>query len=171
MKKNVNLVVAVAQNGVIGKNNQLIWQLRDDMKFFKELTWGHIVLTGRKNFESIPEKFRPLPNRLNCIMTRNKDYSVDDCIIFSEIEGWIEAFQNDERDLFIIGGGEIYLQAIERKLVDVMYVTHVHANVDGDTFFPKIDPSLWQATQIGSGLKNDKNDFDFDIVKYTHLKE
>jgi dihydrofolate reductase len=171
MKKNVNLVVAVAQNGVIGKNNQLIWKLGDDMKFFKELTWGNIVLTGRKNFESIPEKFRPLPNRLNCIMTRNKAYLVEECIIFSEIEGWIETFQHDERDLFIIGGGEIYLQAIERNLVDVMYVTHVHANVDGDTFFPKIDPSHWQATKIGSGLKNDKNDFDFDIVKYTHLKE
>ena len=170
MKKNVNLVVAVAQNGVIGRDNQLIWQLRDDMKFFKELTTGHIILTGRKNYESIPEKFRPLPNRLNCIMTRNKDYQAPNCELFSDLAAWIEKFKNDERELFVIGGGEIYRQAMELDVVDVMFLTHVKANPDGDTFFPEFDKSLWRSEVLDAFKQDDRNEYDFEILKYTRLR-
>ena len=170
MRKNVNLVVAVAQNGAIGRDNQLIWHLRDDMKFFKELTTGHIILTGRKNYESIPEKFRPLPNRLNCIMTRNQNYQAPNCELFTELSAWIEAFKNDERDLFIIGGGEIYRQSLEQDVVDVMFITHVKAAPIGDTFFPEFDKSLWRSEVLASFQKDERNEHDFDIIKYTRLR-
>ena len=167
MNKTVNLVVAVASNGVIGKDNQLVWHLRDDMKFFKELTSGHIILSGRKNYESIPEKFRPLPNRLNCIMTRNKGYQATGCELFSDLKTWIDAFQYDDRELFIIGGGEIYRQALEQDLVDVMYITHVNAEPVGDTFFSVFNDSDWQAEVLSEYRQDERNEFDFKIVKYT----
>lgn len=167
MKKKVNLVVAVAKNGVIGKENQLVWHLRDDMKFFKELTSGQIILTGRKNYESIPEKFRPLPNRLNCIMTRNKGYQATGCELFSDIKTWIDTFRNDARELFIIGGGEIYNQALELDLVDVMYITHVNAEPEGDTYFPMFNEIDWHAEVISVQRRDERNEFDFEIVKYT----
>jgi dihydrofolate reductase len=170
MKKNVSLVVAVAQNGVIGRNNQLIWHLRDDMKFFKELTTGHILLTGRKNYESIPEKFRPLPNRLNCIMTRNQNYKASNCELFSELSNWVDTYKNDERELFIIGGGEIYRQALEQDVVDVMFITHVKVEPIGDTFFPEFDMSLWRSEGLASFQKDERNEHAFDIIKYTRLR-
>ena len=170
MKRCVNLVVAVAQNGVIGKDNQLVWHLKDDMKFFKELTSGHIILTGRKNYESIPLKFRPLPNRVNCIMTRNSDYVAEGCLLFSDIENWINAFENDRRGLFIIGGGEIYKQALELDLVDAMYITRVHAEPQGDTFFPAFDEALWQSELLSEQPQDERNEFDFKIVKYSRIR-
>jgi len=158
--------VAVAENGVIGKDNQLIWHLRDDMKFFKELTTGHVILTGRKNYESIPEKFRPLPNRVNCIMTRNANYDALGAVIFPDFQSWIAAFQEDERELFIIGGGEIYRQALEQDIVDEMYITHVHAQPDGDTFFPNFDTEKWEKEIIMRQQKDERNEFDFVVVKF-----
>ncbi len=158
--------MAVAENGVIGKDNQLIWHLRDDMKFFKELTTGHVILTGRKNYESIPEKFRPLPNRVNCIMTRNANYDALGAVIFPDFQSWIAAFQEDERELFIIGGGEIYRQALEQDIVDEMYITHVHAQPDGDTFFPNFDTEKWEKEIIMRQQKDERNEFDFVVVKF-----
>jgi len=167
MSKEVYLIAAVADNGVIGKDNDLVWHIKDDMFFFKETTTGHILLMGRKNFESIPEKFRPLPNRLNCILTRNKSYDASNCEIVESIEGWIRKYSDDERNLFVIGGGQVYREVLEKKLADVMYLTHVHAEPDGDTFFPKIDDNDWQIEVIASGEKGEKNDFSYTIKKYT----
>ena len=165
--KNISLVVAVAANYVIGKDNQLVWHLRDDMKFFKELTTGHIILTGRKNYESIPEKFRPLPNRLNCILTRNKKYQAPGAEIYSNFNDWVDDFKEDERELFVIGGGEIYRMALENNWIDVMYITHVNAQPDGDTFFPALYLENWNTEIIATGDKDERNEFDFVIVKYT----
>ena len=170
-KKNISLVVAVAANNVIGKDNQLVWHLRDDMKFFKTLTTGHVILTGRKNYESIPEKFRPLPNRLNCILTRNKKYKAPGAEIFAGFESWAASFQEDERELFVIGGGEIYRMALENDWIDVMYITHVNAQPDGDTFFPAFDLDDWHAEVIANFEKDARNEFDFVIVKYTKQKK
>ena len=164
--KKISLVVAVAENGVIGKDNQLVWHLRDDMKFFKELTTGHVILTGRKNYESIPEKFRPLPNRVNCIMTRNENYDVPGAQVFPDFQSWMAAFQEDERELFIIGGGEIYRQALEQDIVDEMYITHVHAQPEGDTFFPNFDTEKWEKEIIMRQQKDERNEFDFVVVKF-----
>lgn len=167
MAKKIFLIAAVADNNVIGKNNDLVWRIKDDMRFFKETTTGHVLLMGRKNFESIPEKFRPLPNRLNCILTRNKTYEAADCVTIDSIENWIDLYKNDDRELFIIGGGQVYKEAMEKKLVDVMYITHVHGEPDGDTFFPEIDPNQWRVDVLQEGLKNDGNEFAYTIKKYS----
>jgi dihydrofolate reductase len=169
MSKKIQLVVAVAKNNVIGKDNQLVWHLRDDMKFFKELTTGHIILSGRKNYESIPEKFRPLPNRLNCIVTRNESYYAPNCKIFRSIQSWYDAYKDDERELFIIGGGELYKQALDDDIVDVMYITHVNASPEGDTFFPNFDAKQWIGSTLMKCEKNERNEYDFEIVKYTKI--
>lgn len=166
-QRNISLVVAVAENGTIGKDNQLVWHLRDDMKFFKELTTGHVILTGRKNYESIPEKFRPLPNRVNCILTRNKKYKAPGAELFSDFKSWVKAFQDDDRQLFVIGGGEIYRQALEKDWIDIMYITQVNAAPEGDTFFPKFAEEKWYKEILATQEKDERNEFDFVIVKYT----
>jgi dihydrofolate reductase len=160
MTQKVHLVVAVAKNNVIGKDNDLVWTLKDDMKFFKDITTNHIILTGRRNFDSIPEKYRPLPNRLNCILTRNKDYNAQDCLVFHDIPSWIEHFKNDSRTLFVIGGGEVYKEALELDLVDVMYITHIEAEPDGDTFFPVFDRNRWNAEVIQEQEADARNELD-----------
>jgi len=118
----VSLIVAVANNGVIGKDNDLIWHLPNDMKFFKQTTTAHHVIMGRKNFESIPERFRPLPNRTNVIITRNSDYKAEGCVVVNSVEQALEvAKQNGDTQPFIIGGGQIYKLALENNLVDKIY--------------------------------------------------
>ena len=169
MTKKIYLIAAVADNNVIGKDNDLVWRIKDDMRFFKETTTGHILLMGRKNFESIPAKFRPLPNRLNCILTRNKFYEANDCVTVDSIESWIDLYKNDDRELFIIGGGQVYKEALEKKLVDIMYITHVHAEPDGDTFFPVINKNDWTIETLQEGVQNEGNEFAYTIKKYTRL--
>jgi dihydrofolate reductase len=157
----------VANNGVIGRDNDLIWHIREDMKFFKATTVGHIILMGRKNFESIPEKFRPLPDRLNCILTRNPSYQATNCELVGSIEEWIEKYKDDVRKSIIIGGGQVYQEAMDKDLVDELLITHVHASPEGDTFFPNIDPQKWTGQVIGSGEKNELNEYSYTITHYT----
>ena len=105
----VSLIVAVSQNGMIGKDNDLIWHLPKDMKFFKDTTLGHHVIKGRKNFESIPHKFRPLPNRTNIVITRQSDYKADDSIVVISVEEALNVGKsNGEIEAFIIGVGQNY---------------------------------------------------------------
>ena len=134
----ISAIVAVSENNVIGKDNRLIWRLPADMKFFKDKTTGHCVITGRKNYESIPEKFRPLPDRKNIVVTRQKDYQAPGAIVVNTLDDAIAvAREQQETELFIIGGGEIYRQAI--SLCDIIYLTRIHANFEGDTFFPELN--------------------------------
>tara|TARA_Y100000588_G_C13993314_1_gene812460 strand:- start:234 stop:743 length:510 start_codon:yes stop_codon:yes gene_type:complete len=140
----VSLIVAVSENGVIGRDNDLIWHLPNDMKFFKETTKGHHVIMGRKNFESIPHKFRPLPDRVNIIVSRQPDYQAEGCIVVDSIEASLEiAKQNNDEEPFIIGGGQIYKLALESDIVERIYLTKIHHSFDGDTFFPQLD-SIWR---------------------------
>ncbi len=163
----VSLIVAVSENGVIGKNNDLIWHLPKDMKYFKEKTLGHHIIMGRKNFESIPHKFRPLRNRVNIIVTRNKDYTAKDCIIATSIESAIDySKSNKEDEVFIIGGGEIYKQSIQKNLVDKIYLTRVHADFDGDTFF-ETPSSNWMIESEVKKKKDEKHLFDYTFLVYT----
>ena len=163
----VSLIVAVSENGVIGKNNDLIWHLPKDMKYFKEKTLGHHIIMGRKNFESIPHKFRPLRNRVNIIVTRNKDYTAEDCIIANSIESAIDySKSNKEDEVFIIGGGEIYKQSIQKNLVDKIYLTRVHADFDGDTFF-ETPSSNWMIESEVKKKKDEKHLFDYTFLVYT----
>ena len=163
----VSLIVAVSENGVIGKNNDLIWHLPKDMKYFREKTLGHHIIMGRKNFESIPHKFRPLRSRVNIIVTRNRDYTAKDCIIATSIESAIDySKSNKEDEVFIIGGGEIYKQSIQKNLVDKIYLTRVHADFDGDTFF-ETPSSNWMIESEVKKKKDEKHLFDYTFLVYT----
>ncbi len=164
----VSLIVAVAENNVIGKDNNLIWRLPADMQFFKQTTLNHCVVSGRKNYESIPKKFRPLPNRTNIVVTRQQDYIEEGAVVVHSLEEAIQyAKKLGEEECFIIGGGQIYQQALQKGLIQQMYVTHVLEEFEGDTFFPEIDFDGWQEETLLTHLKDDKNPHHFTIKKYT----
>jgi dihydrofolate reductase len=163
---NISIIVAVSENLVIGKDNKLVWNLRTDMNFFKTTTSGHHVIMGRKNYDSIPAKWRPLPNRTNIVVTRQSDLELEGCIVINSIEKGLEiARNNNDEEAFIIGGGEIYKQSME--LVDKIYYTEVKAVVDGDTFFPDIDVDIWMEVSREKHESDERNEYDFDIVVYT----
>ena len=133
----------------IGKNNDLMWHLPNDMRFFKETTAGHVVVMGRKNYESIPEKYRPLPNRENVVLTRNTSYVADDCNIFYSLEDCMKYYESEEeRTIFIIGGGQIYREALEMDVVDEMFISHINHSYGADTFFPEFDLKKWKVESI-----------------------
>ena len=160
----VSLIVAVSENGVIGKDNDLIWHLPKDMKFFKETTQGHHVIMGRKNFESIPHKFRPLPNRTNVIITRQSDYKAEGCLVVNSVEESIEiAKQNEDTEPFIIGGGQIYKIALEQNLVDRIYLTRIHHVFEGDTFFSELN-SDWEEVKREDCFADEKNKYDYSFI-------
>jgi len=141
----VSIIAAVAENGVIGGNNKLPWHLPLDMRFFMKTTEGHCILTGRRNYESIPEKFRPLKNRTNIVVTRQQNYAKASCQlrIVNSIEGGIRlAGELREKELFIIGGGQIYQQAM--PLTHRIYLTEIRQQFKGDTHFPSLDRSEWK---------------------------
>ena len=160
----VSLIVAVAENGVIGKDNDLIWHLPNDMRFFKETTTGHHVIMGRKNFESIPHKYRPLPNRTNIVITRRSDYKAEGCIVVHSVEEALEVAKNNgDNEAFIIGGGQIYRIALEKDLVDKIYITKVHHSFDGDTFFPELS-NKWREESKIINKADEKHAYDFDFI-------
>lgn len=165
-KREVALIVAAAKNGVIGRDNGLVWKLADDMRFFKETTSGLAVITGRRNYESIPERFRPLPGRQNIVVTRNPEYRAPGAAVVTSLEAALAAAEGNP--VFIIGGGQIYRQALSTAIVDTAYVTHVDAEPDGDTHFPlgAFDQG-WQAEEIAAHPADDRNEHAFRIVKYT----
>jgi dihydrofolate reductase len=160
----ISIIVAIAENNAIGKNNQLLWHLPADMKIFKEKTIGHCVITGRKNYESIPEKFRPLSNRTNIVITRQKNYQAPGAIVVSSLQEAIEkakAISDDE--IFIIGGGEIYAQSL--SLADKIYLTKVHHTFDADTFFPELNLNDWAIVSSKKYSADDKNKYPFTFME------
>lgn len=161
----ISMIAAVAENKVIGKDNDLVWRLPDDMKYFMETTKNHFVIMGRKNYESIPHKFRPLPNRTNIIVTRQTDYEADDCIIVDTISKAIEyAREQNQKEIFIIGGGQIYAQSLD--LSNKLYVTEIKEQFDGDTFFPTYDKCAWEEVSRISHDKDERHLHAFDFVVY-----
>ncbi len=139
-----SIIVAISENNGIGKDNDLLWYLPSDMRFFRKTTLGHCVITGRKNYESIPEKYRPLAKRTNIIVTRNANYKADGAVVKNSLEEALEfAKSENESEVFIIGGGQIYKEAMGKNVIDKMYITHVAKNYDADTFFPEIELSNW----------------------------
>lgn len=140
----LSLIAGISQNNCIGKNGQLPWHIPEDLKHFREVTAGKIVLMGRKTWESLPEKFRPLPNRINIIITRQADYSTPTGVeIFDTIDEAMSAHR--EQEIIVIGGAEIYQQTIAHA--DRLYITHINQTVDGDAFFPTIDTTIWHETE------------------------
>jgi len=165
----VSLIVAVSENGVIGKDNNLIWRLPKDMKFFKDTTLGHHVIMGRKNFESIPHKFRPLPNRINIVVTRQTDYKAVGCITVNSVEDALKiANQNGEIEPFIIGGGQIYKIALEANLIDKIYLTKVHHSFDGDTFFSELG-SDWKEVKKIDCKADEKHAHDYSFLTFEKI--
>lgn len=134
----ISIIVAVAENNVIGANNQLIWHISEDLKRFKALTTGHHIIMGRKTFESIG---RPLPKRTNIIVSRNKNFAAEGCIVVASLEEALTVSASDS-EVFIIGGGELYRQTL--PLAHKLYLTRVHKSFDGDTFFPEISEADWK---------------------------
>ncbi len=160
----VSLIVAVSENGVIGKDNDLIWHLPNDMRFFKETTMGHHVIMGRKNFESIPHKYRPLPNRTNVVITRQSDYKAEGCMVVNSVEAALEvAKQNGDSEPFIIGGGQIYKLALEANMIDKVYLTKIHHSFEGDTFFPELN-SDWEEINKIENKADEKHSYNYDFI-------
>ena len=164
----ISMIAAVARNCVIGKANDLPWHLPDDMKFFMQTTKGHHVIMGRKNYESLPEKFRPLPNRTSILVTRQHDYKAPGCIVVHQLEEGVKlAEKNGEPELFIIGGSEIYKLAM--PIADKLYLTEIDADIDGDTFFPSYNKELWKETSRQHHAADDRHKFSFDFVVYKKI--
>ena len=160
----VALIVAVAENGVIGKDNDLIWHLPKDMRFFKETTIGHHVIMGRKNFESIPHKYRPLTDRTNIVITRQLGFKAEGCIVVNSVVAALDiAKNNGDTEPFIIGGGQIYKIALEQNLVDRIYLTKIHHTFDGDTFFPELN-SEWKEINRQDCFSDEKNKYDYSFI-------
>jgi dihydrofolate reductase len=161
----ISMIAAIAENNVIGKDNDLVWRLPDDMKYFMETTQDHFVIMGRKNYESIPHKFRPLPNRTNIIVTRQSDYAAGDCKIVDTIDKAINfALENRQKEIFIIGGGQIYAQSLD--IADKLYITEIKERFEGDTYFPPFDKCTWKEVSRNKHTKDDKHLYEFDFVIY-----
>lgn len=139
----ITIVSAVAANRCIGKDGKLVWRNKEDMAHFVKLTTGKVVIMGRKTWESIPEKFRPLPDRTNVVVTRNRNYALPDNVMSAaSIEEALHRYRLN--DMMIIGGSEIYAASIDKA--DCLELTEIAADLDGDAFFPKIDQSIWKET-------------------------
>ena len=161
----ISAIVAVAENNAIGKNKNLLWHLPKDMEYFKNVTWGHYVLMGRKSYESIPAKFRPLAGRVNIIVTRQKDFKAEGCKVFSSAEEGIE-FAKDmgEGELMILGGGEIYKQLLRKT--DKIYLTKVrHSFPDADTFFPQLANDEWKIINNEKHSPDEKHKYAFEFIE------
>ena len=150
------IVVAMGKNNEIGSDNQLLWHLPKDLKHFKEITSGHPVIMGRKTYESIG---KPLPNRTNIVISRKEDWFEEGTLIVGSIKEAVKFAKKIDEDIFIIGGGTIYDQTME--IVDKLEVTLVEANLEADTYFPKIDSKIWKKTNEICHEKDEKNQYDF----------
>ena len=162
----ISIIVAIAENGVIGLNNRLIWRLSDDLKNFKKLTYGHFIIMGRKTFESIG---KPLPGRTNIILSKNRSYKAEGCVILKSVaEALKYSASKNQEEVFIIGGAQIYKETL--YMADKLYLTRVHATPEGDAFFPTIDFSDWKEIAHTNVRQNEKNDYDFEIIELTRRK-
>jgi len=164
----VSMIAAVSRNGVIGKDNDLVWNLPDDMKFFMQTTTGYPVIMGRKNYESIPDKFRPLKNRTNIIITRNTAFTAADCpecIVVNSLKDAINAAKKETtEEVFIIGGGQIY--KLGMPISDRLYISEINGTFEGDTFFPEFDKSKWKEISRKAHAIDDRHEHEFDFVIY-----
>ena len=164
----VSLIVAAAENNAIGKNNQLLWHLPNDLKFFKNSTWGMPVIMGRKTFEAVN---KPLPGRFNFVITRQFDWKADGVMMAVDLNDALQkAAETNCKEFFIIGGGEIYKQALE--IADKIYLTRVHATFTGaDTFFPDIDTTQWQLTHNQDFVADEKHKYAYSFQTWERCQK
>ncbi|MFB3390307.1 dihydrofolate reductase [Flavobacterium sp. LAR06] len=154
------MIAAVAENNALGKNNELVWHLPNDFKRFKSLTTNHHIIMGRKTFESFP---KPLPNRVHVVITRQKDYNPEGCIVVDSIEKAISVCPENE-DSYIIGGGEIY--NLGMRHADILEITKVHHSFDADAYFPEIDKTDWQLVESEENFRDEKHLYDYTYETY-----
>lgn len=159
---NLIIIAAAAENNALGKDNQLLWHLPDDFKRFKAITTGHPIIMGRKTFESFP---KPLPNRFHIIITRDTSYSTshDDCKIVHSLKQAL-SMVDQNKEAYIIGGGEIYSQAME--FADMIELTRVHGNYEADTYFPEIDLKEWELLKEEFHPSDEKHKVSFSYLTY-----
>lgn len=162
----ISFIFATDQNGVIGKNNQLPWHLPEDLRYFKKMTMGHPIVMGRKTFQSIG---KPLPGRKNIVLTRDPNFSREDCLVFHSKEEFLQNYPHEKEEIFIIGGAEIFrlfLTDVER-----MYITFIHHKFSGDVYFPLEHLRNWKIVSRKQGLKNEKNPYDYEFLVYEKKTE
>lgn len=160
----ISFILAMDENRVIGKNNQLPWHLPEDLKFFKRVTMGHPIAMGRKTHESIG---RALPGRENIIITRQKDFRSEGCIVFHSMEEFISYCQNQEDEIFVIGGAEIFKATF--VFADRLYITLIHEEFDGDTFFPEYPEQEWELVSCEKGIRDEKNPYEYEFRIYQRV--
>lgn len=159
----LKILVAFDENRVIGKNNALIWHLPADLKRFKALTTGHVIIMGRKTFESIG---RPLPNRTTIVISRQQDLKIEGVILAHSVEEAILKAKSISRDdIFIVGGAEIYQLSL--PFADQILVTQLHDIFEGDAFFPEISPAIWEVAEQERGITDEQNAYQFSYITYT----
>lgn len=156
MKPIISIIVAIARNNAIGKDNDLLWHLSDDLKRFKKLTNGHTIVMGKRTFESLP--IRPLPNRRSIVITDVPGEKIEGCVMAYSIQEAIEQMEKGAEN-FIIGGGSVYRQFL--PLADKLYLTLVHKDFDADTFFPEIDYKDWEEVVK---LENHSEEFEYTYL-------
>ena len=156
----ISFIVAASTNNAIGKNNQMLWHLPNDLKFFKNTTWAMPVAMGRKTFESLGSK--PLNGRVNIIITKQKNWKANGVVVVNSIEDAVfVAQQNDYKEIMIAGGGEIYKQALDKA--NRIYLTRVHAEIEGDTFFPEFNKNKFELTTNRDFEADDKHAFAYSF--------
>jgi len=160
----VSIIVAMDINRVIGKENQLPWRLPRELQYVKKTTMGHPIILGRKNYESIG---RPLPGRRNIILTRDENFSAEGCEIAHSVEEVYKLCENEE-EIFIFGGEQIYKLFLEDT--DKLYVTVIHHEFEGDTFFPEIDWTKWKEIFVEQGITDEKNPYEYYYHVFERLK-
>jgi dihydrofolate reductase len=155
----LSLIVAATTNNVIGKNNDLPWRLPNDMKYFKNTTWGMPVIMGRKTFESMTE---PLPGRTNIVITRQTNWKPEGAVVVNNLsDALFVAKDADSKEVFVIGGGEIFKDAI--KKADRIYMTRIHTIIDGDAYFPEIEEKKWKLVSKRDCFADEKHKFDYSF--------
>lgn len=157
---NITLVVAASENNAIGKDNKLLWHLPKDMRFFKNTTWGLPILMGRKTFESLGSRL--LPGRVNIILTHQKEWKAEGVRVVHSIREAIElATQLDYKELMVIGGGQVYEEAL--PFAQKVWLTRVHTNIEGDAFFPVLSTTHWILQSVEKNIADEKHSFAFDF--------
>ncbi len=156
----ISIIVAIAKNYAIGKNNELLWHIPEDMKRFKRITSGHKVIMGKKTYESLP--YRPLKNRTNIVISDIPGDHYEECVMAYSI-GEAIGYCDPEEECFVIGGGMVYRQFM--PLADKLYITRVHKDFDADTFYPEIDPETWEEAERVEG-QGEGPCFSYSFVTY-----
>jgi dihydrofolate reductase len=161
-----SIIVATDEKNAIGKDNNLLCHLPDDLKYFKKITDGHSVIMGRKTFESLPKG--ALPNRRNIVITRNKELHFDRCEMCSSVDEAV-ALCKDESEIFFIGGGSVYKEVID--VADKLYLTRIHHRFeDADTFFPRIIPELWVEVSTEDHSMDEKHKYAYSFITFEKIK-